>query len=209
MSKATSQKRPVKRDAGRFLLFLPNEALSIPYGVRSRSVCLQRGAFGLPTATGADTSTVVTGLFYGGGVSQLGTQALGSDVTVVATLVVSLVMMYALKYVGVLRVSKVGELEGLDLHEHGAVAYPDYALVDSLGHNGSHNGNHNGTPSLIPARIDHSKRLNPAFTYNCTGNPLRLPCCRGCSVSGLALLQVVTLLLSSSKRKKKYDIIPP
>ncbi|HBE25238.1 MAG TPA: hypothetical protein DDW33_06075, partial [Ktedonobacter sp.] len=64
------------------------------------------GAFGLPTATGADTSTVVTGLFYGGGVSQLGTQALGSDVTVVATLVVSLVMMYALKYVGVLRVSK-------------------------------------------------------------------------------------------------------
>ncbi len=52
-----------------------------------------------------------------------------------------------------LRVSKVGELEGLDLHEHGAVAYPDYALVDSLGHNGSHNGNHNGTPSLIPAEL--------------------------------------------------------
>ncbi|HCJ34094.1 MAG TPA: hypothetical protein DHV65_07305, partial [Ktedonobacter sp.] len=83
----------------------------------------------------------------------LGTQALGSDVTVVATLVVSLVMMYVLKYVGVLRVSKAGELERLDLHEHGAVAYPDYALADSIGHNGSHNGNHNGTPSLIPAEL--------------------------------------------------------
>ncbi|GAC1432753.1 MAG: hypothetical protein PVS3B3_20930 [Ktedonobacteraceae bacterium] len=31
-------------------------------------------------------------------------------------------------YVGVLRVSKAGELEGLDLHEHGASAYPEYAL---------------------------------------------------------------------------------
>ncbi|GCE19749.1 ammonium transporter [Dictyobacter kobayashii] len=87
------------------------------------------GAFGAPTPTGADTSAVVRGLFYGGGVSQLGTQALGSFGTVLATLAISLVMMYALKYVGILRVSKAGELEGLDLHEHGAVAYPEYALM--------------------------------------------------------------------------------
>jgi ammonium transporter, Amt family len=111
------------------------------------------GTYGLPTSTGADTSSVVTGLLYGGGLSQLGTQALGSSVTVVSTLVVSLVMMYALKYVGVLRVSKAGELEGLDLHEHGAVAYPDYALADPIGHNGSHNGIHNGAPPLIPAEL--------------------------------------------------------
>jgi hypothetical protein len=38
-------------------------------------------------------------------------------------------MMFALKKVGVLRVSKAGELEGLDLHEHGASAYPEYALA--------------------------------------------------------------------------------
>ncbi len=93
------------------------------------------GKFGLPTPTGADTSTVVSGLFYGGGVSQLGLQALGSFSTVFATLAISLVMMYALKYIGILRVSKAGELEGMDLHEHGAVAYPEYALsglVESL-----------------------------------------------------------------------------
>ncbi|GCE27268.1 ammonium transporter [Dictyobacter alpinus] len=87
------------------------------------------GAYGAPTPTGADTSAVIKGLLYGGGVGQLGTQFIGSAVTVVATLAISLVLMYGLKYVGVLRVSKAGELEGLDLHEHGAVAYPEYALM--------------------------------------------------------------------------------
>jgi ammonia channel protein AmtB len=29
---------------------------------------------------------------------------------------------------GPLRVSKEGELEGLDLHEHGMVAYPEYVI---------------------------------------------------------------------------------
>ncbi|MFL5691722.1 MAG: hypothetical protein ACJ795_07945, partial [Ktedonobacteraceae bacterium] len=110
------------------------------------------GAYGAPTATGPDTSSVVRGLFYGGGTSQLVTQAIGSSVTVVATLGVSLLMMFALKYVGVLRVSKEGELEGLDLHEHGATAYPEYAMAGvgllSTGQNGNGNGNgnnhHNG-----------------------------------------------------------------
>ncbi len=96
------------------------------------------GAYGAPTATGANTSSVVTGLFYGGGLSQLSLQALGSFSTVAATLVVSLLMMFALKRLGVLRVSKAGELEGLDLHEHGAAAYPEYALAGSGGQNGNH-----------------------------------------------------------------------
>ncbi len=60
---------------------------------------------------------------------SLGSSRLGSFSTVIATLAVSLLMMYALKYIKVLRVSKEGELEGLDLHEHGAVAYPEYALM--------------------------------------------------------------------------------
>jgi Amt family ammonium transporter len=87
------------------------------------------GTYGAPTPTGASTSSVVTGLFYGGGFTQLGLQALGSFSTVAATLVVSLVLMFALKRVGVLRVSKEGELEGLDLSEHGVSAYPEYALA--------------------------------------------------------------------------------
>lgn len=98
------------------------------------------GAYGAPTATGADTSSVVTGLFYGGGVTQLGLQALGSFSTVLATLAISLIMMYALKRIGVLRVSKAGELEGLDLHEHGAAAYPEYALLAGDGSSAVVNG---------------------------------------------------------------------
>jgi Amt family ammonium transporter len=39
--------------------------------------------------------------------------------------------MYAVKATGTLRVSKEGELEGLDLHEHGASAYPEYALINA------------------------------------------------------------------------------
>ncbi len=96
------------------------------------------GAYGAPTPTGADTSSVVKGLFYGGGLTQLGAQALGSFSTVAATLVVSLVLMFALKYARVLRVSKAGELEGLDLHEHGASAYPEYAPAGPGSQNGSH-----------------------------------------------------------------------
>ncbi|GCE12928.1 ammonium transporter [Tengunoibacter tsumagoiensis] len=87
------------------------------------------GAYSAPTPTGAATSGFVSGLFYGGGASQLVAQLIGSGAVVGATLVVSLIMMFALKAIGILRVSKEGELEGLDLHEHGAVAYPEYALM--------------------------------------------------------------------------------
>jgi ammonium transporter, Amt family len=102
------------------------------------------GTYGASTAVGADISGgVVTGLFYGGGVTQLLKQLLGSGATVIATLAISLIMMYALKYVGVLRISKEGELEGLDIHEHGASAYPEYALA-VVGASNGHNG-HVGT----------------------------------------------------------------
>jgi Amt family ammonium transporter len=87
------------------------------------------GAYGAATPLGADTTSVVSGLFYGGGASQLLTQFIGSLATCAATLAISLIMMFALKRLNVLRVSKSGELEGLDLHEHGAVAYPEYALM--------------------------------------------------------------------------------
>ena len=72
--------------------------------------------------------TVVKGLFYGGGTAQLMAQAIGSGAVVLATLAASVVLMYAVKATGTLRVSREGELEGLDLHEHGMVAYPEYVI---------------------------------------------------------------------------------
>jgi len=39
--------------------------------------------------------------------------------------------MYAVKLTGTLRISKEGELEGLDLHEHGGPAYPEQITSSS------------------------------------------------------------------------------
>ena len=89
------------------------------------------GQFGVPTPMGVDTSTLVAGLFYGGGIKQILSQAIGSGAVTVATLAVSFGLMYAVKLTGTLRVSKEGELEGLDLHEHGMHAYPEFPV--SLG----------------------------------------------------------------------------
>jgi Amt family ammonium transporter len=88
------------------------------------------GAYGAATATGADTSAavIVKGLFYGGGTGQLVAQAIGSFSITIATLVVAFILMYAVKATGTLRISRAGELEGLDLHEHGMLAYPEYVI---------------------------------------------------------------------------------
>ena len=86
------------------------------------------GQFGLPTPMGVDTSTVVKGLFYGGGAAQLVSQLIGSASVVLATLLVSAILMYGVKATGTLRVSREGELEGIDLHEHGMLAYPEFVV---------------------------------------------------------------------------------
>ncbi len=86
------------------------------------------GAYGLPTATGADTASVVTGLFYGGGFGQLAAQAVGSLAVTATTLVASYALFSLVKATGTLRVSAAGEIAGLDLHEHGTLAYPEHVL---------------------------------------------------------------------------------
>jgi len=86
------------------------------------------GKYFLPTPTGADVSTPIAGLFYGGGTGQLFSQAIGSGAVTVATLAVSFALMYAVQLTGTLRVSAAGEVEGLDLHEHGVAAYPEYVM---------------------------------------------------------------------------------
>jgi Amt family ammonium transporter len=86
------------------------------------------GAYGLPTPMGADTSSVVKGLFYGGGTAQLLAQAIGSAAVTGATLVSAFALMYLVKATGTLRVSREGELLGIDAHEHGMVAYPEYVI---------------------------------------------------------------------------------
>jgi Amt family ammonium transporter len=89
------------------------------------------GKYGAPTPTGQDVTTVVTGLFYGGGIGVLKAQFIGSATVTVATFVAAMALMYGVKATGTLRVSAEGELEGLDLHEHGSSAYPEYMISGS------------------------------------------------------------------------------
>ena len=56
-------------------------------------------------------------------------QIIGNVIITVSTFLVALGLMYIVHKMGKLRVSHEGELEGLDLHEHGIPAYPEYALV--------------------------------------------------------------------------------
>jgi Amt family ammonium transporter len=81
------------------------------------------GQFGAPGPTGADTSSVVTGLFWGGGLKQLGIQFLGSAVCTAVALGLGFGLMYLVKATKTLRVSEEGELQGIDIHEHGGPAY--------------------------------------------------------------------------------------
>jgi Amt family ammonium transporter len=88
------------------------------------------GKYGASGPMGPDNSegSVVTGLFYGGGMGTLVSQAIGSAAITAATFAASMLLMYGVKATGTLRVSKDGELEGLDQHEHGGGAYPEIVL---------------------------------------------------------------------------------
>jgi ammonium transporter, Amt family len=81
------------------------------------------GSYGIPTPDGVDTTSVVRGLFYGGGLDQLKAQLVGSLTCVIVVSAIALVVMHLVKSTGTLRVSRDGELEGIDLHEHGTPAY--------------------------------------------------------------------------------------
>lgn len=95
------------------------------------------GKYGASGAIAPDNSAPLTGLFYGGGVSLLVAQVLGNLLVVGATFIVGMGLMYAVKATGFLRVSRAGELEGLDLHEHGIPAYPEFQLMPSATPHGS------------------------------------------------------------------------
>src|SRR6266853_2094338 len=86
------------------------------------------GKYGATGPLAADNTVPLKGLLYGGGLAVLKAQVVGSVIITVATFAVSLAVMYLVKAAGVLRVSGEGELHGLDLHEHGISAYPEYLI---------------------------------------------------------------------------------
>ena len=80
-------------------------------------------------STGADG--VGKGLFYGGGVSQLGVQVLGIIAIDAYVLVVMFIAFKIIDKTIGLRVPSQVEIDGLDIHEHGlASAYSGFAIAD-------------------------------------------------------------------------------
>jgi Amt family ammonium transporter len=67
----------------------------------------------------------LSGLFYGGGWTQLGTQAIAAGIAVTYSLVATLAIGLALKYTMGLRVKESVEVGGIDLAEHGETAYEE------------------------------------------------------------------------------------
>ena len=90
------------------------------------------GKYGASGPVAPDNSAPLTGLFYGGGLHLLTAQVIGSACITVATFAVAMVVMLAVNAMGMLRLSPEAEAYGMDLHEHGISAYPEYVL-SSLG----------------------------------------------------------------------------
>jgi Amt family ammonium transporter len=93
------------------------------------------GQYGATGPFAADNSAPLKGLFYGGGTQVLMAQIVGSAIITVSTFVVAMLVMYAVNAMGMLRISAEGENYGLDLHEHGISAYPEY-VISSMGRPG-------------------------------------------------------------------------
>ena len=77
------------------------------------------------------------GLFYGGGLYQLGVQALGIVAAGGFVFVSSLAVFAILKATIGIRVKPDQELDGLDIHEHGVYGYPDLVATDHQNGNGT------------------------------------------------------------------------
>jgi Amt family ammonium transporter len=114
------------------VLFLDRIRIDDPVG--ATAVHLANGIFGtiavglFADPTVAPSAAIAKpGLFLGGGMAQLGPQLLGVAVVGVAAFALSLFFWVLTKILSNgIRVSEEEEIDGLDVGEHGNVAYPDF-----------------------------------------------------------------------------------
>ena len=103
-----------------------------PVGATAVHLCC--GVFGticvgLFSQAGVTSLSTVDGLFFGGGFGPLGIQLLGVVVIGAFSFLASGLVWLVLKKTIGIRVSPEEEIQGLDIGEHGNVAYPDFALA--------------------------------------------------------------------------------
>lgn len=71
------------------------------------------------------------GILHGGGADQLVSQGMGIVMVAVYVMVAAAILFAILKSIGWLRVSAKGETLGMDIYEHGMVAYPEFTNAPS------------------------------------------------------------------------------
>ena len=120
-----------------FGVWLLDNVLHIDDPVGAVAVHMLNGIWGT-LAVGLFSTTVVpgndsiVGLFYGGGLGQLGIQTLGMFATAGWTAVTIFITFFVIKKIFGLRVSEEEEIEGLDSTEHGLVsAYSGFSIMDA------------------------------------------------------------------------------
>ncbi len=86
----------------------------------------------------------LAGVFYHGGFTLLWAQCIGSFIICASTFAVAMTVFGVLNVFKRLRITKDGEIEGLDLHEHGISAYPEYVVAPWA------------APSGVPAELVNS-----------------------------------------------------
>jgi Amt family ammonium transporter len=104
----------------------PVGAISV-HGVNGAWGTLAVGLF----ANGVNDESVV-GLFFGGGLQQLGIQALGVVAYLIWTLITGFALFFAIKAIMGLRVEEKDERTGLDISEHGTDAYAGFQIFSNL-----------------------------------------------------------------------------
>ena len=87
------------------------------------------GLFAAPASCGYGNE--LAGLFYGGGAKFLGVQLVGAGATAIWAFGMGLAIFFALKKLGILRVSATTELKGLDITEHGQDAYASFQFFSN------------------------------------------------------------------------------
>ena len=106
------------------VLFIDNK-LKIDDPVGAVSV---HGVCGLWGTLAAGLFNMESGLFYGGGLRQLGVQILGAGAAICWAFGLGLVLFYGIKKTIGLRVTAEEELKGLDIGEHGMEAYSGFQI---------------------------------------------------------------------------------
>lgn len=102
----------------------PIAAASV-HGIAGVWGAISTGLFATPKLV-ESTGVGQAGLFYGGGLGQLGVQILGVVGTFAFVFILSLSILWAMKKLMGLRVTQEEEVMGLDLSEHGSYGYPEH-----------------------------------------------------------------------------------